>query len=361
MKIFHVEAANSSEVIKIEKYLSSSTNRFWERITDAMRKIPKISGYVTTYDCIRQSYPYEKCIKSLLRFCSEVCVVDGGSKDGTWERLQELAQLHPEIKTKQISRDWNSPRFAVFDGAQKAEARKMCTGEFCWQADCDEVFHEDDTKAIHQLCFITHADIVALPVIEYWGGPNKVRIDVTPWKWRLTRNKPYITHGIPKELRRVDKSGNLYSLPGSDGCDFIHNETFERIPFVGFYTQEADNARRAALQGNKDALKAYEKWINEIIKGLPAAYHYSWYDIERKIKLYRDYWQKHWDNLSNNNEGDTIANNKFFDVPWSAVTDEMIKERALELATKTGGHIFHSKWNGQCTPFINCYKMEPKD
>jgi glycosyltransferase involved in cell wall biosynthesis len=356
----HEKWFETSDLSQIKTYLSTTVSRFWERVIDAMYRVPKISGYVTTYNCIKQSYPYENCIKSLLRFCSEVCVVDGGSNDGTWEYLTALAAQNPAVKIKQIIRDWSSPRFSVFDGMQKAEARAMCSGDFCWQADVDEVFHEDDVKLTHHLCFVTHADIVALPVIEYWGGPNKVRLDVTPWKWRLTRNKPYITHGIPKELRRNDKDGNLYSLPGSDGCDFIHKDTFERIPFVSFYTQEADNARIRALQGDMNALRDYEQWINNIVKGLPAAYHYSWYDIERKIRLYRDYWQKHWDNLANNDEGDTATNNKFFDVPWSEVTDDMIKVRAKELANNTGGHIFHSKWMGQNTPSIRCYKMEPK-
>ena len=43
-------------------------------------------------------------------------------------------------------------------------------------------------------------DLICLPVIEYWGKNEKVRIDVNPWKWRLSKNRPYITHGIPAKL-----------------------------------------------------------------------------------------------------------------------------------------------------------------
>ena len=49
----------------------------------------KLSGYTTVYNCINNEYPWEDSIKSLLGFCDEVCIVDGGSDDGTWEKLQK--------------------------------------------------------------------------------------------------------------------------------------------------------------------------------------------------------------------------------------------------------------------------------
>ena len=55
-------------------------------------------------------------------------------------------------------------------------------------------------------------DLVCLPVIEFWGDKGKVRIDVNPWKWRLSRNRPHITHGIPKDLRRFDEEGEALCI-----------------------------------------------------------------------------------------------------------------------------------------------------
>ena len=82
----------------------------------------------------------------MLNFCDQVVVVDGGSTDGTWEKLQEMSAAHEEgrLLIHKQERDWNSKRFAVFDGLQKALARALCTGEFCWQQDSDEVVHERD-------------------------------------------------------------------------------------------------------------------------------------------------------------------------------------------------------------------------
>ena len=348
----------------ISNYLYASPELFWKslkRITESV-SVTTVSGYTTTYNCISQGYPYARCIESMLDFCDEICIVDGGSTDGTWEYLNELSKNNNKIKVKQIVRDWSHPRHAVFDGAQKAEARLMCTSEFCWQMDSDEIVHQDDAKKIKNLCsnIPKNVDIISLPVIEYWGGPDKVRCDIQPWKWRLSRNLPHITHGIPAELRRWDSNGDLCAAEGTDGCDMIHAETGNRLPHVTFHTHDAEMARQAAVSGNQHALLQYQKWFNEVIKNLPGVHHYSWYDISRKIKLYRDYWTKHWNSLYNKSLADTAETNMMFDVPWANVTEDMIKKRASELAEKTGGWIWHSKWNGRTIPHIKVDVTEPK-
>jgi hypothetical protein len=48
-----------------------------------------------------------------------------------------------------------------------------------------------------------------------------------------------------------------------------------------------------------------------------------------------------------------------FDIPWSQVTEEMIELRAKELSEKTGGWIWHRKWNGTRTPHIRVNVKEP--
>ena len=127
--------------------------------------------------------------------------------------------------------------------------------------------------------------LLALPVVEYWGSIEKVRMDINPWKWRLSRNVPYITHGIPVEFRNYDDDGELHALPGTDGCDYVHNETFQRIPHATFYTSEIHNAKVAALSGNQEAFEGYQRWFQSLIETLPGVHHYSWFDIERKIDI----------------------------------------------------------------------------
>lgn len=352
---------DTDDLESIHDYLYAAPNVFWSSIKYIMEYRPKISGYITTYNCEKQGYPYDRSIRSMLQFCEEVCVVDGGSTDGTWEKLVEMSKTNPSIKTKQVVRDWTHPRHAVFDGMQKAEARKMCAGDFCWQMDSDEVVHEDSVDKILELAarMPKEVDIVSLPVVEYWGGPDKVRADIQPWKWRLSRNAHHITHGIPVELRKTDSNGDLCALEGTDGCDMIHAETGARLPHITFHNGESEALRRSAMSGDPDALAKYQGWFNSVVENLPGVHHYSWYDIPRKIRLYRDYWTRHWNSLYDKSLEDTAETNMMFDLPWSQVTEEMIEARGRELAEGTGGWIWHQKWRGQRIPHITVNVKEP--
>ena len=46
----------------------------------------KISGYTTVRNCITQKYPFVESILSMINFCDEVVVLDGGSTDGSYEK-----------------------------------------------------------------------------------------------------------------------------------------------------------------------------------------------------------------------------------------------------------------------------------
>lgn len=341
-------------ITAMAEYLFGSREYFWNTIKQEMEYAPTISAYTTTRNCISQEYPFELCIKSVLSFCHEVVVVDANSSDGTWERLEELAKDNEKLRIYREVLDYDHPRFAVFDGKLKAIARDKCTQEFCLQIDSDEIIPEVDGEKYLSIAkdFPSNIDLLALPVVEFWGSKEKIRMDINPWKWRLSRNKSHITHGIPKQYRRYDDSFQLYSEPfRSDGCDYVNKETFDPIPFANFYTVPVEQLRRSALT-NEEHRKEYENWFKQACEQLPKVLHFSWWNIERKIKTYKNYWQKHWLSLYNVETEDTAENNMFFDKAWSEVSDEEIKEKAKELSENTGGHIFHSKWNGEKTPHV---------
>ena len=327
-----------------EAYLYAARERFWSGIKSDMEWCPTLSGYTTTLNCIKHDYPWQASIESMLNFCDEVVVMDGGSEDGTWEQLQEWAETEEKLNVHQVKRDWNHPRFAVYDGANKALSRAKCTMDFCWQQDADEVVHEDDFEKIKRLMisFPGNIDIVCLPVVEYWGGEEKVRMDINPWKWRISRNMPHITHGIPGQLRQQDADGNLYSSPGTDGCDYIDTESYEPVPHATFYNAEAHQCKVSAMEGDQVAMSEYSEWFGRCVELLPSVHHYSWFNLPRKIKTYRDYWSQHWQSLYNIPQDDIAENNMFFQKPWVEVSDEDIDNLSVRLRNETGGWVFHS-------------------
>lgn len=336
-------------------YLKGRPDVFWAAINNVIQHQPTLSGYSTTYNCVEQNYPFVESISSLLDVCDEVVVVDSGSTDGTWDVLAAMAQDNSKLKIKQIEVDWDHPRFAYkSDGMQKAAARDLCTGDFCWQQDVDEVIHENDYEKIRNLLtsIPKSVNLICLPVVEFWGNKGKIRIDINPWKWRLSRNHPEITHGIPASLRMYDENGELYSAPGSDSCDYVTKSTGDLVPNVNFHTQQTEQLRQAAMR-DPDARHRYVQWFTSVIQNLPSVYHYSWFDLPRKIKTYKHHWTKFWQSLYNRKQEDTTQNNMFFDKPWSQVSDDEINDIADRLEREMGGWIFHRKidWNNP-TPSV---------
>ena len=334
------------------EHLKSLPERFWDDIKRKMDETSTIGAYTTTYNCLSQGYPFEECIQSLVANFDEVIVVDAGSTDGTWERLQEIES----IRAYQHHVDFDHPRWAIHsDGDLKARARSYVTTDWCWQMDVDEVIHNDVREKLQRLLQTLPKgyDLLTLPVVEYWGSTGKVRMDVNPWKWRISRNKDHITHGIPAELRLKDDDGHLYADKGTDSCDYIDIDSYKRIQHATFYDETAHEIRVKGLQGDATAVKVYEDWMNQIVDLLPTVYHYSWYDIERKISSYQDHWNKFWRSMYDLETEDTPENNVCFDKPWSEVTSDDIKVLAQRLEEEQGGHIFHKKidWS-VTTPWI---------
>lgn len=282
---------------------------------------PKISGYIHVLNPEQHGYPYIESITSMLGFCDEVVVVDGGSSDGSSEKIRALGE-----KVNLIVRqwDWNEPGM---DGLQKAFGRAMCNGEFLWQQDADEVVHEDDYEKIRKIVkrFPKDTDLLNLPVVELWGPDGHVRTDRHSWKWRLSRNNFRITHGINKAARVFDeKTGKTYAKKGqSDGCEMIDIMTGEYISHKGFYNREIENLRVSDPVG-------YGERMNQIFEEYPSVYHYSWADHKRKIRNFRDFWDKTWSGLY----GEAAPQPRFPDVK----TDEDVFEKARKMMAQGGEH-----------------------
>ena len=333
-------------------YLYLCRQRFWNGINHIINNMPTISGYTTTYNCIENGYPFNESIKSLLGFCDEVVVVDAGSNDGTFELLEDLSRQEDKLKVYKKEVNFTKPRWAVeLDGHLKAFARSLCTKQYLWQMDSDEVVHESDYKKIKELCksLPKTCNLLCLPIIEYFGNLDNVRSDVA-WKWRLSKNIPHMTHDIPAPFRKFDKQGNVYPEAfKSDTCDYVDVNSYNIIPAMTFYPEEANIVR-------ENNIEEYEKWFNQVIGEYPIVFHFSWFNIERKVKNYvsNNGWQNFHKSMYNLEE-----NNVMFDYE---PTDADTKQKAKEIF-EHGPHIFHSKMSDETKnkiKIINVNRNHPK-
>lgn len=322
----------------------------------------KISGYTTTRNVIEMDYPFEEAIRSMLDFCDEVVVVDSSDgQDGTMKKLEAMMNEDEKLFVYHVNIPWDAPNHGIYDGQTKALARSKCTGDYLWQQDVDEIAEKGIRFKIENLlsnaaAHMDEAPVICLPVVEYWGSIDKVRVDVNPWKGRISKNVPYVTHGIPRQFRKFEND-LLYAHRGTDGCDYIHTETGDPIVCSNFVSKEVEEMRIAALQ-DPAALLQYSSWFNMIIPHLPTVYHYSWFSIESKILKFKHFWNGSW--LTLYNEQKEEGWNPFFaDKSLDDVSDEEIKALAKKLETETGGHIFHAPWDGRNTPSVTLESKQP--
>jgi len=312
----------------------------------------KISGYLHVRNPVEMDYPFEASIRSLFAFCDEIVVCDTSDKeDGTenilkalradFEGIDKWGNVFTVVRPKNI--DWGAPNHGIYDGMCKAIARDACTGDFCFQIDADEVV-DATREQMEQMCARLDGDVLLLdlPVVEYWGSQGKVRIDVNPWKWRLSKNHDNITHGIPVQ-GRVEHDGLLYARPGTDGCDYITKDTGHLIGHLNFMSDKVLRLKQAAETSQAHA-DAYEEWFNKMTTRLPTIYHFSWWSVYEKMRKYKLFWNNSWQSLYN--EQRAPGYNPFFNKPFDQVTEDEMRKTAADLETKTGGWIFHQPWDG---------------
>lgn len=288
---------------------------------------PEISCYTTTWNCAAGGYPVEDSILSF-SWCDKIVVVDGGSTDGTKERLDKLKeQLGDKLEVYEIPIDETNPGK---DGYQKAMALAMCATPFAIQFDIDEICKGDSLKWRRMVKEMSPSiDILVLPVMEPYGELGKLRIndEHNVQKWRIYRTKPEITHGIP-DGDRLERDGKIYSKGGSDGCfpiHIVHNQMYPSKP--------VESARNlAALKRTKEWDGYKNAWVTLVESGEPYVLHLGHVNLKQKIQHYLTSWMKWWNLLYSR----PMNNNIYFEgFEASEISEEMIDEKVEQLRKET--------------------------
>jgi len=323
-----------------------------------------ISAYTTSRNPEEMGYPVLASVGSFKTLADEVVVCDTSDDPKALERLLEPLMIEFEAAgvllkiVRDETVDWSAPNFAIYDGQTKAFARSKCSGEYLIQFDLDEVMSPDVSRDKIEFCcnnLSVENPLLALPIIEYWGSKGKVRVDINPWKPRLSINLPNITHGIPGHLRKYDSNGLLRANYGTDSCDYIDSKTLKHIPWIGFMKAEINEIRLKAIH-DPNYCQKYEHWYKQIVQRLPTIHHYSWYSVYDKMKKWQKFYNAFW--ISLYDEKRPVDYNPFFPGrSLNDVSDEEMKSLAKKLEECCGGHIFHSPIDPSNLPKTNWVRV----
>lgn len=250
----------------------------------------KLWGYTTTHNALEVNIPVEASIRNHLQFCDVVVVTDGGSCDGTLELLYDLKkEFVDRLLLFRNKWDWNR---CDMDGVQKTFSRRQCKGDWLWQFDVDEF-----VPAMYQANIRTwprnYPGVILFnfPCLTFHGGMRSTSVNESHHKWRLSRNVPWLMHGVPARFW-IEKDGSrFFYREDSDSCEYIDaNGDIQRV-FNTFDEKLHYIGQQAKKMPSIENVQALSDVWHEILRQdiSPVIFHYSWIDYYTKHTM-RSFW-----------------------------------------------------------------------
>ncbi|MFB6236950.1 MAG: glycosyltransferase family 2 protein [Halopenitus sp.] len=205
----------------------------------------KVSGIFTVRNAIEAGYPFVESILSVKPAVDEFLVNDGGSDDGTLDVLMAMEDEYDKIELHQID-DFKSENWECIDH-QISELIDRCSGDWIFESQADEIYHEDDIREILQLiqkCDEVGYNSIRQPRESITAKSNEIGA-YTYHTVRIVRNLPDLeTHWGGDDFRIGAPGTSKYS------SHHVPPEYESTIPFYhynrAFEEQSDENKRRHA-------------------------------------------------------------------------------------------------------------------
>ena len=117
----------------------------------------KISAHCNITNPETNGYPYLSSIRSFANFCDEVVIVDGGSTDGSLEKIREIPNT-VIVKGEKWERDFDW----TIMGKNLQIGYEVCKNDWAFHFDVDYIFHEDNVVALRKEIEQSHSPVLTL-------------------------------------------------------------------------------------------------------------------------------------------------------------------------------------------------------
>jgi hypothetical protein len=182
----------------------------------------KISGFTMGRNALKLYYPMRQSIESILPLVDEFVVVLGDSDADDTTRAEIDAIGSDKIRI--IDTVWNIEKYprGMEHAHQTDIARELCTGDWLFYLQSDEVVHEKDLDSIRERCrelvFDKEVEGLLFRYRHFWGDYDHLQ-DSHCWYRKEIR----IIRNIP-EVHSWESAQSFRRIPGFDGLNYRQQE-----------------------------------------------------------------------------------------------------------------------------------------
>lgn len=182
----------------------------------------KISGFTMGKNALKLYYPMRQSVESILPLVDEFVVALGDSDEDDHSRA-EIEAIGSE-KIRIVDTVWDIEKYprGMEHAHQTDIAKELCTGDWLFYLQSDEVVHERDLETIRKRCEELLADEEVEGLLfryrHFWGDYEHIQ-DGHCWyrkEIRIIRNHP--------EIHSWESAQSFRKIPGFEGLNYRQQE-----------------------------------------------------------------------------------------------------------------------------------------